>query len=510
MDTLKNSISEIWESQENQIYDIIEASENEPSEVDGKYILAKVRGPAFFPETTSGNKVFYPQEAWESAISEPDFIRRLDSRLVYGTIGHNIELTDDTIREGKHSHIVTKVWIDEDTNIGMAEYLILNTPPGQVLNTLLRAKSRLRVSTKCSGRFKNDTSRSNAKIVDPTTFELERIDFVIDPGYVNALPELIESLNVSSNPTKDLKMDNNDKAISILESRVKELTTEKGISEAKVAELVAELTSIKESHAAQTALLESYKAIGTAAAIHEAYAELTQYQRIGSAQEIHEALEQGEDTLDQLAGTVAVLTGELQDKEDGPKVDDYQDLGSPEEVKNALDQALDIANELQAYRDLGSPEELAAVVTNAAEMTTALEAQEKDSMCGKYGITPDVLENLLSRGFSLEEADDTLAKIKGVPAPAPANAPVETTPDDIAPPVETTPADIAPTPDGPTPDTPPPSDSEDDEKNKEDKVNESLSSRLMRQASRKTVKTQVNESLVAKSSSLAARLLARK
>ena len=189
-DVSSQALVEIWESTENNDFDI----KDDTSEVDGKYILARVQGPAFFPGTTSKNKVFYPVEAWESALEDPALLNKLQSRLVFGTIGHDTDLGDNEIREGKLSHIVTKVWIDE-SGTGRAEYLILNTPPGQILNTLLRAKSKIRVSTKAAGFYESGTSRDGTRKVIPSSFKLERIDFVIEPGYTQALPELLESLN---------------------------------------------------------------------------------------------------------------------------------------------------------------------------------------------------------------------------------------------------------------------------------------------------------------------------
>jgi hypothetical protein len=142
MDNSEFKYSPIWESKEGD-FKVIERDGE--SEVDGVHILARIEGPAFFPETVSeGNNVYYPQEAWENAIADPSLKTKLADRLVYGTIGHNIDLDDDAIREGKFSHVTTRVWINEE-NVGRAEYLVYNTDPGRTLNMLLRTKSKLRV-----------------------------------------------------------------------------------------------------------------------------------------------------------------------------------------------------------------------------------------------------------------------------------------------------------------------------------------------------------------------------
>lgn len=499
MDITQNLVQDIWENNSLEGFTIVESAE---SEVDGKYILAKVEGPAFFPETTSKNKVYYPLEAWENAISDPTFVQRLESRLVYGTIGHDCDLSDNDVRDGKVSHIVTKVWIDEH-NTGHAEYLILNTPPGVILNTLLRAKSKIRVSTKAAGFFE-PTGRDGSKSIIPSSFKLERIDFVIDPGYVNALPELIESFNKDTqiNPIKETNME---KVVQILESRISELKDEKSISESTRQQLNQDLIAIKEANASSLAILENYKAIGTAAAIHEAYAELEQYRSIGTVQEIHEALDAGEETIDKLSDTVTNLKDELEDKPaDTPA--EYNELGTPAEVKDALDQAIEIADELQRYRDLGSVEELQEVIDNAGTMTEALENQEKEAMCAKFGVTPDVLGTLCDKGMTLVEAGELLAQIKGVAAPVEASVDDK---DKVGDNPTDTPADAPAPTDTPAPaDTPAPTSTDDEDEDKKE-ISESLSSRLMRQTARLTPKA-VNESApkpAAQLTSRAARLM---
>jgi len=182
----------------------------------------------------------------------------------------------------------------------MAEYLILNTPPGQILNTLLRAKSRLSVSTRSEGYFES-TSKSGVKTVVSDGFRLERIDFVIDPGYLEALPKLLESLTTNSE-IKDINM--SDAVIKLLESRVDELKSEKTAIAESLSKDQQELRTMRESLASIEATLSAYKSLGTLPAISEAYSELAQYHTIGTVQEISEALDQGEEVIDDLSNMV--------------------------------------------------------------------------------------------------------------------------------------------------------------------------------------------------------------
>jgi len=488
MELENNSLSDIWES----LPSVFEIEEDNISEVDGIHILARVVGPAFFPNTTSKNRVHYPIEAWENAISDPRFLSRLNSRLVFGTIGHNIELTDDAIREGKFSHIVTKTWIDDD-NIGKAEYLILNTPPGRTLNTLLRAKCKLRVSTKAGGLYES-TSSGGVRTVKPDSFMLERIDFVIDPGYIEALPQLIESLHENSSSLsldkgKLMNTENNNKPVEILESLLVNMQGKATLTEEQLKNLNESLTNIKVEQARTSAILENYQAIGTVTAIHEQFAELEQYRLIGSVQEIHEAFDKGEETVRDLTATVDTIGTQIADLKKPVDEDDsdYTELGSPQEVKDALSQALEIADELQAYRDLGSVDELKEVITNAEAMTSTLESKEKESICAKYSVDCGILDSLLSKGMTLEEVDDMLAKIKtpdqssttaAIP-PVEGNGTTEETPPVVVPPEDTSGSGSG--------------SGENEEEEDDVNLNESLSSRLIRNLSSKN-KVSINES----------------
>lgn len=463
---MKTNFSESNVSENSSEFEFVESASS--SEVDGEHILAKVRGPAFFPETTSRNNVFYSLDAWENAISEEEFRRRLADRLVFGTIGHNAELTDDDIREGRLSHIVTNAWIGED-NIGYAEYLILNTPPGRVLNTLLRARSRLRVSTKASGFFESGKG-SGTKAVIPNSFQLERIDFVVDPGYMMALPELLESLQDKSFINEFLTEGNNmEKAVSILEARITELTQEKSITESTAKELYTEVRRISEALAVNGVLLESYKQLGTTASIQESLSELNQYQAIGSVQEIHEAMEEGEEVIQDMTKTISDLQTEL---EEAPS--EYQELGEPSEIKQALDQALTVVDELEQYKELGTVEEINQLIDNATAMAEAQEQEAADNLASTYGVTVETVTGLLGKGLTLEEVASFLDQVKPVAAAEPVgDAPVVTEDDDEedkdAPPADTPPADAPP-----AVDTPPVVDDEDDE------ITESKSSAALR------------------------------
>ena len=445
----KHLIKSIIES--NQKFKIKVLSESaETSEVDGKYILARASGPAFFPNTTSRNNVFYPKEAWENAIADEEFQHRLKNRLVFGTIGHDPEITDNEVRKGEFSHIVTKVWIGED-DIGYAEYLVLNTEPGRILNTLLRAGVGISVSTKGYGTT-IETSDKDTEMVDPDNFSFDRIDFVIDPGYLQAKPELKESKN-TENTNYNRNEQKMDKTIDILENATKRL-------EESNKSLQTEITESKVALSKANAALDSYRALGSVQQVAEAMSQLDKYRLLGTPRKIKEDLDQAEEVIglleDQVQDLTATIdqlkadepaTDEVTEDEDTSELDAYRELGTPEEIKACLERAEELLaeepeeDEIEEdeddeapLSDIGSPEEIRALVQEAEEADSLLQqyqelgsVEELKEMCARleeyselekeasaedlaeeYDVNAEVVSKLQDKGLSDDEIKEIL------------------------------------------------------------------------------------------------------
>lgn len=426
------------------------SEDNEKSEVDGVHILARAMGPAFFPDTTSRNNVHYPKEAWENAINGEEFQHRLKNRLVFGTIGHDPEITDNEVRKGEFSHIVTKVWIDED-NVGYAEYLVLNTEPGRILNTLLRAGVGISVSTKAYGTT-IESSQEGIEIVDPDNFDMDRIDFVIDPGYLQAKPELKESIK-TENINYNRNENEMDKTIDILDASAKRL-------EESNKNLQADVISAKTELAEAKATLSQYQANGSVQQVSESLALLDKYRVLGTPKQIRENLEQAEEVIDMLEDQVEDLTAtidqlkadtekqpEVTESEDADELAKYRELGTVEEIKACLEKVEEMnaeqdtdesekeveENDESPLSDIGSPEEIRALVQEAEEADALLQqyqelgtVDELKEMCTRleeygemdkegaaedlaeeYDVAPEVVKKLQDKGLN----DDEIAEI---------------------------------------------------------------------------------------------------
>lgn len=165
-------------------------SETGDKTVDGKNIIARVQGQFFITDGTSLNNRFYSRKLWENTLIECE--HRLGQQMI-GVLGHEQEINEGAIADGKVTHVVTKLWIDENGN-GMGEACIFGTEAGKNLNMLLRAGIRVPVSSRAYGKT-NGTTKDGAAIIDESNFYLQGFDFVLHPGVDAAYPKVVESLH---------------------------------------------------------------------------------------------------------------------------------------------------------------------------------------------------------------------------------------------------------------------------------------------------------------------------
>lgn len=182
-------------------------------------IIAVVTGTHFVPGGLSRNKRYYPEDMtygrlWSEQLSKPWVTERLANNTMYGTIGHDTEITEKELREGKVSHFTKMLKIiptgdPKKPYKGYAESYILNTPAGNLLKTYLES-SKLFVSSRADGDFlpgatyKVAEDGSEVPVLDPAKFRLERFDFVLNPGFFDAHPTLKEDLGLTEGLLKTM------------------------------------------------------------------------------------------------------------------------------------------------------------------------------------------------------------------------------------------------------------------------------------------------------------------
>jgi len=323
------------------------------SVVDGVNILGRAVGPFFIVDGETRNKRFYSKALWEKVINES--ITKLANGQMLGTIGHKQSLDDEALLEGKVSHRVTKLSIDEGGKYGIGEILILSTPAGKILNSYLRGGVQLPISSRAFGEYKGQRP-SGAKILDESTFKLEGFDFVRLPGVPGAIPMLVES-DLSTDSSTDSLNNNIDLNSKIQSSPeifkmspevIETLTRDKVKLEGQLSDIAeslkskeVELASLKlivESQTKTLSLVES-ELLTAKSTVTSQVAQISElstlnesYKTLGSANEINESI-----------STATKL------------VESYKDIGSPEELTQALSQAMELVED---YRELGSPDEI--------------------------------------------------------------------------------------------------------------------------------------------------------
>ena len=359
--------------------------------IDGTYIIGMVEGQFFQPDGMSRNHRWYSRELWEKALNSADVKNRLMNHTMFGEIGHSDgPVTDMTLRDGNVSHVIADLWIDEKGR-GMGRAYILDTPKGRLLKTYLGAKSKLKVSTRGEGVYLDGETHDGYPIIDPETYELQTVDFVLNPGFLETSAKLTtqkedftpENKQVNETKQEGEKSMDMDKYVQKLEAKIEAL-------EAKNESLTAELNSKKEE------LLES-KFIESAEIkkINEAYAP---FKKMGvSAKSLNETLKRSQNALQKANEKNVKLTEEL---------DAYkQKCGSIPELDEALKMSERALSTISEYQKLGTISELKALMAKSEAMIPQLEELSKLTEYQKLGSIED-LKKLA------EECEKSLPKLK--------------------------------------------------------------------------------------------------
>lgn len=383
-------------------------------EVDGKIILGKITGPSFFGEGVSRNQRFYPRALWERQLSLPRIKEKLCNRTMLGCIGHDDgPVTEGNISRGEVSHIVTNLILRED-NQGIAEILVLNTPAGRNLYTLMKAGSRIKISTRAQGQFLEGETHNGLPIVDPASFILETLDFVIEPGFIETDPRLQESLNrVTQRVTSILESKSKTDHSS---SNVKTSITEENKGEIKM-DLQEALNEIRSSY---KALYEEQKKLREEAEedkkeaeeeaeeckkeLEECKRQLVEYQQIGEAADIVQTLQEYAELGFSSPTEAQFILSQLQ--EEAEEKMDKEDL---EDIKKDIEEA---AKSLAAYESLGTYDELKAIKEKAEELVDELDKKEEDEvterLAAKYGLPESLVRKFVETAEDEEEAEKEL------------------------------------------------------------------------------------------------------
>lgn len=363
--------------------------------VDGQYILGRVVGPMFAPDGDSLNGRHYPKKLWELALERNQ--DRLNHGDVLGTLGHDQALDDTALAEGKVSHKVVRMWIDENTGAGMGEIHILGTESGKALNALLRGGVKLQVSTRATGELSNRKSKNGLPIIDEDSYSFQGIDFVRRGGIPSASPVLVENKyeiipNIENvEPLNDSPIKEKNMSNELLESLAKEkgklqdsLTEALNTNKTLSTELDALRRTVDDRQNEVKRVVESLeenkkKVTDLEGKLADSGNSVKAFEKLGTAEKVSEELTSLRALVAEYNefGTPAQLTQAYAKVDE--LVEKYKPLGSPEAISSLLDEAASVsefgnADELKekldalaVYEDFSSVEDL----TKLSEMLDA-------------------------------------------------------------------------------------------------------------------------------------------
>lgn len=162
-------------------------TENEKKEVaDGKAMY--LTGVIQRAKAKNQNGRVYPRAVLEREIENYQKIVRENRAL--GELDHP---EDSVVNLKNVSHLMVSVWWDGDNVMGKCK--ILNTPSGQILQSLVHSGVKLGISSRGMGSVHED--RMGNTIVEDD-FNLICFDFVSDPSTIGAFMSLQENRNVNN------------------------------------------------------------------------------------------------------------------------------------------------------------------------------------------------------------------------------------------------------------------------------------------------------------------------
>lgn len=386
-----------------QLDEALGTSENK-SKVDGEFIIGKVEGPGFVPEGFSRNKRFYPKSLWERVISDPEVRKGLENSTMFGCIGHSSgPVTEEDLSTGKVSHFVDDLWIDPQSNLGMVRYYILNTPAGKNLKTYLKAGCKLKTSTRGEGDFLEGETKDDCPIINPESYKLYTVDFVIEPGFIETGAELTENYIeevLITDKTDNLK---GGKDEMNLEETLKECESERDALKQEVSEMLERHSEEKKKlEAAKAGLQERLsKSFQKRAKLEKALAKETHLRK-----KLAEGVNQYRKELSDYRelGTVEVISKGAEIAENLlVELNQFKELGSVSEFKSLKRQVESLKVTLGRYRSLGSLNEISKLIKlseNYFELKEKRTISESAKELSKtYGLPIEkVAESLATKG----------------------------------------------------------------------------------------------------------------
>jgi hypothetical protein len=422
-----------------------ESSKSTYPEVDGHNVLGVLSGIFFVPDGRSVNERFYPKEFWESVLSNPEVQNRINDRVMFGTIGHEDKYVDDEdLAKGKVSHIITKLWIDDKTGMGMGEALILGTDAGRNLYMLLKAGAKIKISSRAYGDYVQGKFHEGMPIMDADSYRLEGFDVVLLPGFPQT------QLSVHESTTKHNDIDNKLIIESVIKRRSETMADKKVTKKAKSesSSLESELRRSRAKAESQTITLEKkvkdltekleaatkerdtwkeegtkllksynrYNALGTVKDLSAKLEKLTKYEEIAeNPEEIRKSILEATDRINKGKELFSMLN-EADSALDMTESAINQYLETVGTVSQARRNKIKMERALKQYTAFGTISDIAAMSEKIKATEAQLEKARMEKDCRKYsamtGQSLETIQGIFESAKSREDAIKLITSLK--------------------------------------------------------------------------------------------------
>ena len=144
----------------------------------------RFRGVFSEAERPNGNQRIYSNTLLKREVTKLQ--GQVNERRLLGELDHP---SDEVVHLGNVSHIITKLYMDD--NFVMGEGEVLNTPSGKVLTELLKAGVKLGISSRGTGSVDLDEAGSNYVVGE--NYNMITFDMVSEPSSQDAYMALAEN-----------------------------------------------------------------------------------------------------------------------------------------------------------------------------------------------------------------------------------------------------------------------------------------------------------------------------
>lgn len=146
-------------------------------------------------ERNANNRV-YNRDVWDKVLGDKTIREMIENRRLFGQAEHPVETQSDLQLT---SHVVHKMWLDEDTNNVYQTLDVLDTPMGRIIDCFLRGRCGVGVSTRADGDLEeSEDDQGKFQKVIAESYNYITTDFTADPSTFNVLPQDVKKNVVSS------------------------------------------------------------------------------------------------------------------------------------------------------------------------------------------------------------------------------------------------------------------------------------------------------------------------